>query len=80
MGTVSPEGFVYAPVRGVGGNEELCDTLCMGGTPKAPRPALDEVGVRPGTVSKYSGLDGDGELYAGSKPRLARCVDEIGNA
>lgn len=74
IGTFKPEGSVKEFDNGVGGNEGR-----FGRAPNCPRLALEDVGVRPGTASKKSAFDGDGELYEGSNPRLAKCVWEIGN-
>ena len=51
--------------NGVGGNEGR-----VGRAPNCPRLALEDVGVRPGTASKKSVFDGDGDLKDGSNPRL----------
>lgn len=79
-GTFNPEGSAKDPPSGVGGKDELCCVPCIEGTPNVPRLVLEDVGVRPGTASKKSEFEGAEELYAGSKPKLARCVDEIGKA
>ena len=64
----SGNGFV----RGVGGKDDRCCGVCVGGMLYPPRLALDEDGVRPGTPSKKSVLDDDGELNEESNPRFAK--------
>jgi hypothetical protein len=70
-GPLIPLGSANAFVRGVGGKDGRCCGVWVGGMLYPPRLALDEVGVRPGTASKKSALDGDGELKEESSPRLA---------
>ena len=66
IGTLRPEGSVKEFDNGVGGNDGR-----VGRVPNWPKLALEDVGVRPGTTSKKSAFDGDGELKDGSNPRLA---------
>lgn len=65
-GTFRPEGSVKEFDRGVAGNEGRA-----GRVPNCPKLVLEDAGVRPGTASKKSAFDGDGELNEGSNPRLA---------
>lgn len=60
MGTFMLFGSVKEFVNGVGGNDALCCRLFAGAKPA--RLAVEEVGVSPGTASKKSGLEGEGEL------------------
>lgn len=65
-GTFMPDETVNAFESGVGGNEGR-----VGRVPNCPKLAFDDVGVRPGTTSKKSGFEDEGELNEGSNPRLA---------
>jgi hypothetical protein len=66
IGRFRPEGSVNEFDSGVAGNEGR-----VGRVPNRPRLVLEDAGVRPGTASKKSAFDGDGELNEGSNPRLA---------
>lgn len=60
IGTFMLFGSVNEFVKGVGGKDALCCKVCAGAKPA--RLAVEEVGVSPGTASKNSGLEGEGEL------------------
>lgn len=66
IGIFMPEGSVKEFDSGVAGNEGRA-----GKAPNCPRLVLEDAGVRPGTASKKSAFDGDGELNEVSNPRLA---------
>jgi hypothetical protein len=70
-GPLIPLGSANGFVRGVGGKDDRCCGVCVDGMLYPPRLALEEDGVRPGTASKKSVLDDDGEPKDESNPRFA---------
>jgi hypothetical protein len=66
IGTLRPDGSVKEFDNGVGGKDGRVGIVL-----KCPKLVLDEVGVSPGTASKKSAFDGDGDSNDESSPRLA---------